>query len=138
MKTQRHEDKTLIAVPYYGTLSLPPSGLVRVFFLVKVDLVESVITSLSLQVWNPKKEPNLFRWLGQMETDGVICSDSPSKYEAGLNAEGMWVQWGQEGEVYEVVDRWLRNRSDRPRTSTFKSSEVSRVTAALEPAWELS
>lgn len=135
MKTQIEEDKALIAVPYYGTLSLPPSGLTRIFFLVKVDLVQMVIDNLSLQVWNPKKEPNLFRWLRQLDTNGVICSDSPSKYEIGLNAEGMWVQWGQEGEVHEVVDRWMRTKSGRSRSFTFTGSEVSRP--RLEPAWEL-
>lgn len=135
MKTQIEEDKALIAVPYYGTLSLPPSGLTRIFFLVKVDLVQMVIDNLSLQVWNPKKEPNLFRWLRQLDANGVICSDSLSKYEIGLNAEGMWVQWGQEGEVREVVDRWMRTKSGRSRSFTFTGSEGSR--SRLEPAWEL-
>jgi hypothetical protein len=124
-------DKALIAVPYYGSLSHPPSGLTRIYFLVNVDLAEMKIAELSLQVWNPKKEPNLFRWLRQVETDGVICSDSPSKYEVGLKAEGMWVQWGQEGEVHEVVHRWMRSRPDRAqssRTCTFTRPEGSRAT----------
>jgi hypothetical protein len=136
MKTQTEADKALIAVPYYGTLSLPPSGLTRIFFLVKVDLVQMEIDNLCLQVWNPKKEPNLFRWLRQLNTDGVICSDPPCKYEIGLNAEGMWVQWSQEGEVHEVVERWMRNESGRARNFTFKGSENSNP-ARLEPAWEM-
>lgn len=138
MKTHRPEDETLIAVPYYGTLSLPPSGLARIFFLVKVDLIQKAIASLTLQVWNPKKEPNLFRWLRQVEADGVICGDSPLKYEVGLHAEGLWVKWGEKGEVHEIIERWMRTVSEKTsKNFSYKDSGDAEAPLSLKPVWEM-
>lgn len=102
---------TIVAVPYYGALSLPPSGLTRIYFMAEVDMERKVIANVNLQVWDPKKEPNLFSWLGQMGANGLICSDAPSNFAVALEAEGIWVQWGQEGEVNEVVGRWMQGAS---------------------------
>lgn len=116
--------KMTIAVPYYGSLSLPPSGLSRIFFLAEVDLERKSIVNVALQVWDPKKEPNLFVWLKQMETDGLICSDAPSNYEVALSAEGIWVQWGQEGEVQEVVQRWMADHLGGAKNPNAKPSDA--------------
>lgn len=136
MKTNRN-NMTHIAVPYYGALSLPPSGLSRVFFLVEVNMETRSVNNISLQVWNPKKEPNLSSWLRQLGTNGVICSDSPSQYEVALNTEGIWVQWKQEGEVHEVVERWLQSRPERGQAPAYESPAGSGVPCTLKPAWQL-
>lgn len=98
---------TRIAVPYYGSLSVIPSRLTRVFFLVEVDLGKQSIGELTLKVWDPEKEPALSSWLRQMGTDGVICSDAYTQQKSALAAEGIWVESQQEGEVHEVVTRWM-------------------------------
>jgi len=138
MKTNRQNNLTRIAVPYYGALSLPPSGLSRVFFLVEVNLESETADNISLQVWNPKTEPNLSSWLRQLNTDGVICSDNPSQYEIALNAEGIWVQWKQAGEVHEVVDRWIRSRPTWRETIMDENPVDSKVPWPLKPAWHMS
>ncbi len=139
MKTnQRQKDATRIAVPYYGALSLPPSGLSRVFFMVEVTVENRSVDNISLQVWNPKKEPNLSAWLRQLGTDGVICSDSPSQYEVALNGEGIWVQWKQDGEVHEVVERWLQGKHEGTQKLSYESPADSDMPCTLKPAWHLS
>ena len=137
MKTNRQNHLTRIAVPYYGALSLPPSGLSRVFFLVEVNLESQSADNISLQVWNPKTEPNLSSWLRQLETDGVICSDNPSQYETALNAEGIWIQWKQEGEVHEVIERWIKSKPKWNKTRIDENPAVSNVPCALKPVWQL-
>jgi predicted Fe-Mo cluster-binding NifX family protein len=128
---------TRIAVPYYGALSLPPSGLSRVFFLVEVNQEAKSVDNISLQVWNPKKEPNLSSWLKLLGTNGVICSDTPSQYEVALNTEGIWVQWKQEGEVHEVVERWLQSTPERTQKSAYESPADSSIPGGLKHAWQL-
>lgn len=127
---------TLIAVPYYGTLSLPPSGLTRIYFMAEVDVERRTIVKISLQVWDPKKEPNLFVWLGQMETNGLICSDAPSNYAIALHAEGIWVQWGQDGEVHEVIENWMHGPKDQAKALSSRTSDPSRSAYTMEPVWD--
>lgn len=137
MKTIRENQITRIAVPYYGALSLPPSGLSRVFFVVEVNLGAKSVDNISLQVWNPKKEPNLSSWLRQLNMNGVICSDNPSQYEVALNSEGIWVQWKQEGEVHEVVERWIQSVPDGKRTAKAEQPAEAGVACTLKPVWQL-
>lgn len=138
MKTNHQQkDTTRIAVPYYGALSLPPSGLSRVFFMVEVKMENKSVDNISLQVWNPKKEPNLSSWLRQLGANGVICSDNPSQYEVALNSEGIWVQWKQEGEVQEVVERWLQSKPESGQKLSYESPADSDIPCALKPAWQL-
>ncbi|HEX8960753.1 MAG TPA: hypothetical protein VF775_04200 [Geobacteraceae bacterium] len=138
MKTNHcPKDATRIAVPYYGALSLPPSGLSRVFFMVEVTVGNRSVDNISLQVWNPKKEPNLSTWLRQLGTDGVICSDNPSQYEVALNSEGIWVQWKQDGEVHEVIERWLQSKPESAQKLSYESDE-SGIPCTLKPAWQAS
>lgn len=127
---------TRIAVPYYGALSLPPSGLSRVFFLVEVNMGTRSVDNISLQVWDPKKEPNLSSWLRQLGTNGVICSDNPSQYEVALNAEGIWVQWKQEGEVHEVVEKWVQSNSEKGKNYAYESRDPG-IPYTLKPVWHL-
>jgi predicted Fe-Mo cluster-binding NifX family protein len=112
MTTKNPAYAARIAVPYYGTLSAIPSRLTRIFFLVDVDLGKNTIADLSLEVWNPERAPTLSSWLREMGTDGVICSDAHVQQTAAFIAEGIWVQSQQEGEVHEVVERWMRSISE--------------------------
>lgn len=140
MKTnhrQNDSNMTRIAVPYYGALSLPPSGLSRVFFMVEVKPENKSVDNISLQVWNPKKEPNLSSWLRQLGTNGVICNDNPSQYEVALNAEGIWIQWKQEGEVHEVVERWLQSKPGGSQKPALEKPAHPAMPCALNPAWQL-
>lgn len=95
-------------MPYYGALSLPRSGLSRVYFIADVNLDNQQIGELALRVWDPKKEPNLSGWLKQEQVNGIICSDSSCQYEVALQSEGIWAMWGRTGEVSEMIDQWLR------------------------------
>lgn len=138
MTSCHQNSKTRIAVPYYGALSLPPSGLSRLFFLAEVGIETRSIDKISLQVWNPKKDPNLSTWMRQLGTEGLICSDNPSHHETAFNSEGIWVQWRQEGEVHTLIERWLRSQSGRPRashTDPLEGCDAPRIT--LEPLWQL-
>jgi hypothetical protein len=136
MKTN-NLDMTRIAVPYYGTLSSPPSGLARIFFLIDVNLKAKAVASIGLHVWNPKKEPNLSSWLRQQRTDGVICSDNTSPYGVALCAEGIWVQWQQNGEVYDVVERWIQNNATHSKTIVYEGPVDSGMPCTLKPLWQL-
>ncbi len=106
MSAQRSNKTISIAVPYYGTLTLPPLGLSRVFFIASVDTASRKVTNIELQVWDPKNEPNLSVWMRELGVSGVMCSDSGSPYQVALNAENIWVLWKQEGEATELVERW--------------------------------
>lgn len=138
MKTNHSQNNmTRIAVPYYGALSLPPSGLSRVFFLVEVNMGTRSVDNISLQVWDPKKEPNLSSWLRQLGTNGVICSDNPSQYEVALNTEGIWVQWKQEGEVHEVVEKWIQSNSVKGKNFAYERPSEPSIPCTLKPLWHL-
>jgi predicted Fe-Mo cluster-binding NifX family protein len=111
---QERQEIIRIAVPYYGTLSLPRSGLSRVYFVADVNLSRRLISELALKVWDPKNEPNLFSWLNQEQVNGIICSDSSCQYEVALQSEGIWAMWGCTGEVSEMIDQWLKREGLPP------------------------
>jgi predicted Fe-Mo cluster-binding NifX family protein len=112
MSTQQINNSILVAVPYYGSLSLPPLGLSRLFFVAEVDAASSKVGLMEIQVWDPKKEPNLSVWMRKQGFSGVICSDSCSHYQVALNAENIWLMGKQEGEAAEVVERWATGALD--------------------------
>ena len=106
MSAQLSNQTIFVAVPYYGTLTLPPLGLSRVFFIATVDVATRKVTNNELQVWDPKNEPNLSVWMRELGVSGVVCSDNGSSYQAAFNFENIWVLWKQEGEATELVERW--------------------------------
>ncbi|HEY4744169.1 MAG TPA: hypothetical protein VIH45_05880 [Desulfuromonadaceae bacterium] len=137
MSAHRTYQTVLVAVPYYGTLTLPPLGLSRLFFVATVDIAARKAISIELQVWDPKKEANLSVWLRGLGVSGVMCSDSRSPYEIALNAENIWVLWNQEGEANELVERWARGEIDpddtgRKDEQKQKSSDRARYGMSLE------
>ena len=106
MSTQETNKAVLVAVPYYGSLTLPPLGLSRLFFVASVDTASGKVGRIEIQVWDPKNEPNLSVWMREQGFSGVICSDSGSHYKVALNAENIWLLGNQEGEAAELVERW--------------------------------
>jgi len=106
MNTQQINNPILVAVPYYGSLSLPPLGLSRLFFVAAVDTASRKVGKIEIQVWDPKKEPNLSVWMRTQGFSGVICSDSDPHYQVALNAENIWLLGNQKGEAAELVEGW--------------------------------
>lgn len=128
MITQQSSNSTaLIAVPYYGSLTLPPLGLSRLFFAAAVDTISRKILSIEIQVWDPKKEPNLSVWMRNSGFSGVICSDSGSHYQHALNAENIWVIWGQDGEVTDLVERWVNGKLGEAPVAAVKTPSFSEM-----------
>lgn len=112
MNTQQTNSIIHVAVPYYGSLSLPPLGLSRLYFVAGIDTASSKVGRMEIQVWDPKKEPNLSAWMRKQGFSGVICSDSGSHYQVALNAENIWLLGNQEGEAAELVERWAAGALD--------------------------
>lgn len=106
MNAQQITNSMLVAVPYYGSLTLPPLGLSRLFFVAVVDTASKKVGRIDIQVWDPRNEPNLSVWMRQQGFSGVICSDSGYHYQVALNAENIWLVGNQEGEAAELVERW--------------------------------
>lgn len=123
MITQHSSNTVFVAVPYYGSLTLPPLGLSRLFFAAAVDTATRKVARIEIQVWDPKKEPNLSVWMRKLGFSGVICSDSGSHYKIALNAENIWVLGKQEGEVAELVERWATGELDEP--NAYRCGEPS-------------
>lgn len=104
--TYRKTEPARIAVPYYGTISSPPFGLSRLYFVAEVDIETRSVIDITLAVWDPKAEANLSTWLRQIGVKGIICGDANSQYRSALNNENIWIIWRQEGEVAELVEKW--------------------------------
>lgn len=94
------------------------------------------IADLSLQVWDQEKEPSLSSWLKQMGTEGLICSDASSQQKMALLAGGIWTQSQQEGEVHEVVERWMRATTGREKKRPEENPQVVRHLSALRPKFD--
>jgi predicted Fe-Mo cluster-binding NifX family protein len=106
MSEHQINNSILVAVPYYGSLTLPPLGLSRLFFVAFVDTGSNKVERMEIQVWDPWKDLNLSAWMRKQGFSGVICSDSGSHYQVALNAENIWLMGNQEGEAAELVERW--------------------------------
>lgn len=126
---------TRIAIPYYGTLCIPPSGLERVYFLADVDLGSKSVGSMILSVWNPKKYPDISRWLKQQGVAGVICSDSTTPSHVALDAEGLWIILQQDGEASELAECWARG--EIRRGSQFRCGQPTNIWCSLHAGSEI-
>ncbi len=104
----------LVAVPVYGSRVLPRFGLARTFRLAARDGVE--VRDLGERVWDPTREPRLARWLRDQGVEGVLCGGIHPRFQVALELEGLWVLWGQRGEVGSVLARWVRGET-RPPTA---------------------
>ncbi|HEU0265342.1 MAG TPA: hypothetical protein VFR01_06400 [Geobacterales bacterium] len=119
-----------VAVPYYGSLSAPPLGLARLYFVAEVDSESRSVMDVSLQVWDPKSERNLSVWLREQGIEGIICSDRNSPYQVALKKVNIWVLWQQEGEVVDLVERWARGDV---RQSVAEDAELSSPLPSRQP-----
>lgn len=131
MNTQQINNTIHVAVPYYGSLSLPPLGLSRLFFVASVDTSSNKVGRIEIQVWDPKKEPNLSVWMSKQGFSGVICSDSGSHYQVALNAENIWLVGNQEGEATELVERWAAGALDE--SNSCRLGEKLKSWCGLQP-----
>lgn len=119
--------KTRIAIPYYGTLCLPPSGLERIYFVADIAPGSSSVDGMKLKVWNPRKEPDLSRWFREQGVAGVICNDSTTPSHVALDAEGIWVILRQDGEAAELAERWARGEIARGAYGSAQSNAQEMV-----------
>ncbi len=104
----------LVAVPVSGSRVFPRFGLARTFRLAARDGVE--VRNLGERVWDPTREPRLARWLRDQGVEGVLCGGIHPRFQVALELEGLWVLWGQRGEVGSVLARWARGEA-RPPTA---------------------
>lgn len=95
-----------VAVPYYGALKRPGTGLERIYFFADVDSRTGKLTELSMGIWNIARQPQLSAWLKGNGVEGLLCSDLRLDCERSLTDAGLWVKCGQTGELSEVVTRW--------------------------------
>lgn len=119
MVTPNKEQSLLrIVIPYYGSRVMPRFGLARHFHFVTVDLQTSQIADLKQHRWDPQDQPLVARWLCEQQVNGVICDGIHPRFQAVLEAEGLWVLWGAWGEVIDVLDQWLAGQLPQPKGDT--------------------
>lgn len=114
MSAQQASHTVLIAVPYYGSLSMPPLGLSRVFFFAAVDSATGKLRRVGIEVWDPNQEPNLSVWMREQGVCGVICSDSGSHFTVALQAQNIWLIGNKDGEAAELAERWAAGALGHP------------------------
>lgn len=130
MNTPQINNTIHVAVPYYGSLTLPPLGLSRLFFVAGVDTESNKVARIEIQVWDPKDEPNLSAWMRKQGFSGVICSDSGSHYQVALNAENIWLVGNQEGEAAELVERWAAGAMNESNSWRVPQQESAGIAVA--------
>lgn len=109
-----------VAVPVYGTRVLPRFGMARTFWLAESEGGHGV-RALGLREWDPTLEPRLpLRLVGQ-GVGGVLCGGIHPRFQADLEAAGLWVIGGQRGEAGEVAARWARGEMEPPGTAACPS-----------------
>jgi len=84
-------EKATIAIPYYGTLIRPGRGVETIFLRGEFDPKSRQVENLSVEVWNPKSEGRLQKWLAAQGIRGVFCRDRNTRYEELLSQEGIWM-----------------------------------------------
>ena len=82
-------EKATIAIPFYGSLVRPGRGLENIYLQGEYDPQSRQLENLSVQVWNPKREGRLHKWLAAQGVKSVFCRDHNDRYEALLRSEGI-------------------------------------------------
>jgi predicted Fe-Mo cluster-binding NifX family protein len=106
---------TVVAVPVWGSRILPRFGEAREFRFAEIERPGGTIRWLGTRGWDPEKNAGLASWLRTSGAGGVICGGIHPRFLLALEAESLWVCWGQRGEVEEVLRRWARGESHCPR-----------------------
>jgi predicted Fe-Mo cluster-binding NifX family protein len=123
----------VVAVPVYETRVLPRFGVAREFVVAEVAPLAGVAHRVERRTWEPPKAPSLARWLADLGVTGVICGGIHPRFVVELEAEGLWVLWGQHGETQEVISRWSQGEvvacgepecADKPRTGCTGSEPL--------------
>ena len=82
-------EKSTIAIPYYGSLIRPGRGLENIFLKGEYDPNSNQLENVSVSIWNPKNEGRLPKWLAAQGIKGIFCRDRNARYEELLSAEGI-------------------------------------------------
>ena len=85
-------EKSTIAIPYYGSLVRPGRGLENIYIKADFDPSSGQMENVCVQVWDQRSEGRLHKWLSSLGVSGVFCRDRNSRYEDLLSQEGIWVE----------------------------------------------
>lgn len=96
----------MVAVPVWGSRILPRFGAARDFRFAEVERARGTIRWLGTRGWDPERDAGVASWLRMLGVGGVICCGIHQRFLFALEAENLWVCWGQRGEVEEVLQRW--------------------------------
>ncbi len=104
---------------------MPRFGLARHFYFVTVDQQISQVADLQQHEWDPQDKPSVARWLREQQVNGVICDGIHPRFQAALEAEGLWVLSGAWGEVNDVLEQWLAGQLPLLNDDTFHGRQCS-------------
>jgi predicted Fe-Mo cluster-binding NifX family protein len=111
----------IIGVPIYGNRVLPRVGAAREFLLASVQRGTAQIQSVQTCRWGASPPEEIGPWLRGLGAEGVICGGIHPRFQVALEAEGLWVLWGQRGPADEVLRRWACGELSLPETRSCPS-----------------
>lgn len=92
-----------VAVPYYGNLTHPRTGLSNLFFLATIGEGQT----LELSVWDSQQHPRLADWFRSENVTGLLCRERDHHHLGELKREGIWVVGGSIGEPEQIYKDWI-------------------------------
>lgn len=103
----------MVAVPYYGSLIRPHSGLETLYLMAEVNRATGTVETLNVRVWNTIENPDLPGWLKAEGIEAIICEDFQPKLEKSFQDRGVSTCWNHKGEMEEAVLRMFSEPSER-------------------------
>lgn len=70
---------------------------------------------------HPEENEDVCEWLERQGVQGVLCSGIPQRFQVRLDQHGIWAEWGQAGQVEDVIRHWLTTHQDRFTERKMKS-----------------
>ena len=125
MSTQQSKKTIRVAVPYYGPLVRPNVGLEKIYFVAEVDLQSNSMKNLTVRVWNPKVRKELPEWIKKSGISGIICTDLSPSYQNYFSCRDIWVSWGFQGDVKDLVEQWALSQYDAVGTGVSNNTEAT-------------
>jgi predicted Fe-Mo cluster-binding NifX family protein len=116
---------TRVAIPYYGPILLPCAGIEKVYYVADVDKEQKKVLNIELMVWDHKDEAILGDWLKEQRVEGIISSDVRCVPQVGLEGDGIWIYWGQTGDITEIINRFAKGEITEPLTLCSKMNKNS-------------
>jgi len=92
-------EKSTIAIPYYGSLVRPGRGLEHIFLKGDYNPESHQVENLAISIWDSKSEGRLHKWLASQGVKRVFCRDRNARYEALLLEEGIALVEGDQDAV---------------------------------------